>query len=248
MKNKIAVVTGGIGGIGSEVSRHLFTQGARVIATYNRNGDHESAKAWQKEQRAQGYDIDIKYVDVTNFDSCAALVKEIEADYDAIDILVNNAGITRDVLLCKMSQDEWQDVIKTNLDGIFNMTRNAINGMMKRFYGRIINISSINGQKGQCGQANYAASKAGIHGFTKSLAQEVARKGITVNTISPGYIETNMVMSVPDHIREKIVAQIPIGRLGRPDEVARAVGFLAAQASSFITGTNLTINGGQYLL
>lgn len=248
MNDKIALVTGGTGGIGTAICRHLARKGTHVIATYNRGGDHLAAKTWQAEQRKEGFDIAIKYVDVKNFESCAQLITQIENEYSAVDILINNAGITRDVPLHKMALEEWNSVLQTNLDSIFNVTRHVINGMIKRYYGRIINISSINGQKGQYGQANYAASKAGIHGFTKSLAQEVARKGITVNTISPGYIETNMVMSVPEKIREKIIEQIPIGRLGRPEEVARAVAFLADTASGFITGTNLTINGGQYLL
>ncbi|MHB1946574.1 MAG: acetoacetyl-CoA reductase [Gammaproteobacteria bacterium] len=247
MEHRTALVTGGMGGIGTAICQQLYTQGARVVATYNRGGDHAAAKLWQEEQHKQGYNFEICFVDVANYASCEAMVKEVETQ-GPIDILVNNAGITRDVPLYKMNLDQWQDVMKTNLDSIFNMTRHVINGMLSRRYGRIINISSINGQKGQFGQANYAASKAGIHGFTKSLAQEVARKGITVNTISPGYIETNMVMSVNESIREKIIAQIPIGRLGKPEEVARAVVFLAAKESEFITGTNLTINGGQYLL
>lgn len=248
MKNKVAIVTGGMGGIGTSICQKLCDNEARVIATYNRNGDHEAAKQWQIEQRKNGYDISIKFVDVTNFDICNQLIKEVENEWGTIDILVNNAGITRDVPLYKMDPSQWHDVLRTNLDSMFNITRNVINGMIERHYGRIINISSINGQKGQYGQANYAAAKAGIHGFTKSLAQEVARKGITVNTISPGYIETSMVMSVPEETREKIISQIPVGRLGRPDEIARAVVFLAAHESSFITGTNLTINGGQYLI
>jgi len=248
MKNKIALVTGGMGGIGTAICQHLAANGAKVIATYNRNGDHESAKLWQNEQRNLNYDIDIRFVDVANFESCSKMIKEVETLYNSIDILVNNAGITRDVPLYKMNLEQWHAVLETNLDSMFNVTRNVINGMIERSFGRIINISSINGQKGQYGQANYAASKAGIHGFTKSLAQEVARKGITVNTVSPGYIETNMVMVVPENIREKIINQIPVGRLGKPEEVARAVTFLAAVESSFITGTNLTINGGQYLL
>lgn len=248
MKNKTALVTGGLGGIGTAICQQLASENIQVIATYNRNGDHESAQNWQQEQVKLGYDIDIKFVNVSDFNSCRALIQEVEDHYHGIDILVNNAGITRDVPLYKMNVEEWQAVLTTNLDSIFNVTRNVINGMIQRVYGRIINISSINGQKGQYGQVNYAASKAGVHGFTKSLSQEVARKGITVNTISPGYIETNMVMVVPDNIREKIINQIPVGRLGKPEEIARAVSFLAAEASSFITGTNLTINGGQYLL
>ncbi|MDX1901199.1 MAG: acetoacetyl-CoA reductase [Gammaproteobacteria bacterium] len=248
MKNHVVLVTGGAGGIGTAICQHFCRKETRVIATYHRNGDHDSARTWQAEQRKLGFDIAIKYVDVTDFTLCEQLVKEIESEYGAIDILVNNAGITRDVSLSKMKLEQWQDVLKTNLDGIFNITRHAINGMINRHYGRIINISSINGQKGQRGQSNYAASKAGIHGFTKSLAQEVANRGITVNTVSPGYIETEMVMSVPEPIREKIINEIPVGRLGRPAEVARVVVFLASQESSFITGSNITINGGQYLL
>lgn len=248
MKNKIALVTGGMGGIGTAICQHLAINGAHVIAAYNRNGDHEAAKQGQAEQKNLGFDLDIHYADVADFESCVQMTKAIEKKYGAIDILVNNAGITRDVPLYKMELEQWQAVLKTNLDGIFNVTRNVINGMIERQYGRIINISSINAQKGQYGQSNYAASKAGIHGFTKSLSQEVARKGITVNTVSPGYIETSMVMAVPEEIREKIIAQIPVGRLGQPDEIAKAVGFLASISSGFITGTNLTINGGQYLI
>ena len=248
MNNKTALVTGGMGGIGTAICQHLVAQGSKVIASYNRGGDHEAARLWREEQLKNGYDIAIRYVDVADFHSCEKMIKDIDAEFDGIDILVNNAGITRDVQLYKMDQEQWQTVLRTNLDSIFNVTRHVINGMIARGYGRIINISSINGQKGQFGQTNYSAAKAGIHGFTKSLAQEVARKGITVNTISPGYIATSMVMSVADEIREKIIAQIPVGRLGKPEEVARATAFLAAESSGFITGSNLTINGGQYLI
>lgn len=248
MKDQVALVTGGMGGIGTAISQHLSKNGAHVIATYNRNGDHDAAKQWQQEQQLLGYDIDIHYVDVSNFDSCNEMTKSVIEKYGVIDILVNNAGITRDVPLYKMDLEQWQTVLKTNLDSIYNVTRNIINYMIERSYGRIINISSINGQKGQYGQSNYSAAKAGIHGFTKSLAQEVARKGITVNTISPGYIETKMVLEIPNEIREKIIAQIPIGRFGKPDEIARAICFLATRESGFITGANLVINGGQYLL
>ncbi len=247
MKGKTALVTGGMGGIGTAVCQQLIHQGARVIASYNRGGDHESAKAWCKEQRDHGYEITIRYVDVADFHSCKQMISEIEMECNGIDILVNNAGITRDVQLYKMDQAQWHEVLRTNLDSMFNMTRHVINGMVTRGYGRIINVSSINGQKGQFGQTNYSAAKAGIHGFTKALAQEVARKGITVNTISPGYISTPMVMSVAPEVREKIIAQIPVGRLGNPEEVARAVAFLADENSGFITGSNLSINGGQYL-
>lgn len=247
MENKIALVTGGMGGIGTAICQHLAKQGACVVASYNRSGNHTEALKWQAAQHILGYDFTIKYVDVSDFLSCQALVKNIEEIFGKIDILVNNAGITRDAQLSKMNLEQWHEVLRTNLDSIFNVTRNVISGMLERKYGRIINISSINGQKGQFGQTNYASAKAGIHGFTKSLAQEVARKGITVNTISPGYVETNMVMSVSEEVREKIIAQIPIGRLGKPEEIARAVAFLADESSAFITGSNLVINGGQYL-
>ena len=248
MRDKVAVVTGGMGGIGTEICRSLINQGAHVIATYNRGGNHQEARTWQEEQKKRGYHVEINFVDVSDFESCLTLTKKIEKQFNGIDILINNAGIVRDVQLYKMELAEWQTVLRTNLDSIFNMTRNVISGMMERRYGRIINISSINGQKGQFGQTNYSSSKAGIHGFTKSLAQEVARKGITVNSISPGYIETNMVMTVSDETRQKIISQIPVGRLGKPEEVARAVIFLASEESGFITGSNLVINGGQYLI
>lgn len=248
MKNKVALVTGGMGGIGTAICQYFSQQDAYVVAGYNRNGDHDAAKKWQKEQKNQGYDISVNYLDVTDFESCHHMIEEVLTKFGRIDVLVNNAGITCDVQFYKMHPDQWQTVLRTNLDSIFNVTRNVITGMIEQGYGRIINISSINGQKGQFGQSNYAASKAGIHGFTKSLAQEVAHKGITVNTVSPGYIETKMVEFISEEIREKIVSQIPTGRLGRPEEVARAVGFLAAQDSGFITGSNLMINGGHYLL
>jgi acetoacetyl-CoA reductase len=248
MKGKTALVTGGMGGIGTAICQYLFNQGANVITSYNRGGDHESAKAWREEQLNSGYNIAIRYVDVADFHSCEKMMNAIETEFDGIDILVNNAGITRDVQLYKMDQEQWQAVLRTNLDSIFNVTRHVINGMVTRSYGRIINISSINGQKGQFGQTNYSAAKAGIHGFTKSLAQEVASKGVTVNTISPGYIATSMVMLVSEEIRQKIIAQIPVGRLGKPEEIAQAVVFLAGKSSGFITGSNLSINGGQYLI
>jgi len=245
MRNKVALVTGGMGGIGTAVCQHLAREGAQVVVGYQR--DSISANLWVNKQREQGYDFFASYVDVTDFESCLNLVNYIELRFGRIDILVNNAGINQDAQLYKMDLEAWRSVIQTNLDSVFNMTRHAINGMVARGYGRIINISSINGQKGQFGQANYAAAKAGIHGFTMSLAQEVARKGVTVNTISPGYVETNMLKSMPNKVLEKVIDQIPLGRLGRPDEVARAVGFLAAEQSEFVTGANLPINGGQYL-
>jgi len=247
MQQRIALVTGGTGAIGTAICQMLFKQGVKIIASYNRSGNHDAAKLWQKTQKDAGYDIAISYVDVTDFDSCGRLVIDAEKQCGPIDILVNNAGITSDAQCYKMDLSAWQKVINTNLNSVFYMTRNIINGMIDRRYGRIINISSINGQKGQFGQVNYSASKAGMHGFTKSLALEVARKGITVNTVSPGYIATDMVMAVAESIREQIIAQIPVGRFGQPEEIARVVAFLAAEESSFITGTNVAVNGGHYM-
>lgn len=245
MKNKIALVTGGMGGIGTAICQHLSQQGATVITTHHR--EKMSADAWLQEQAKLGFNFKSYYADVSDFDSCNDLVQNIITDFNRIDILVNNAGITRDTQLYKMDLMQWQEVINTNLNSIFNITRHIINGMIVQNYGRIINISSVNGQKGQFGQSNYAAAKAGLHGFTKSLAQEVAKKGITVNTISPGYVDTCMTSNLSKEIMDKIITQIPVGRLARPEEIARAVGFLAQEDSGFITGANLAINGGQYL-
>jgi acetoacetyl-CoA reductase len=247
MKNRIALVTGGTGGIGTAICQALTASGARVAAGYNKGGNHELARAWQLAQKKAGFDIAIFYGDVGDFEGVGLMVERITQDMGPIDILVNNAGITRDMTFKKMDLPTWQTVIHTNLDSLFNITRQVINGMLEREYGRIINISSINGQKGQFGQTHYSAAKAGIHGFSKALAQEVARKGITVNTISPGYIETDMMTSIPPAVLAEIKTQIPVGRLGHPDEVARAVLFLAAEASAFITGANLCINGGQHM-
>lgn len=246
MKDQVALVTGGMGGIGTAICRHLADRGVKVITTYNRSD--QSASEWLKEQREANYEFSVGRVDIANYDSCEQLINQLSTEFGHIDILINNAGITRDVQFYKMNPEQWQSVLRTNLDSIFNITRPVICGMIERKYGRIVNVSSINGQKGQFGQTNYSASKAGIHGFTKSLAQEVARKGITVNTISPGYIDTQMVACVPPDVREKIIAQIPVGRFGTAEEVAQAVTFLVDKNSGFITGSNLVINGGQYLL
>ena len=247
MNAKVALVTGGTGGIGTAICQYLTREGYRVAAGYNKDSDHDSAKSWQTQRQAQGYDIALAYGDVANFDSAGIMVATVEEVLGPIDILVNNAGITQDTTLRKMDEKQWLKVINSNLNSVFNVTRQVINSMIERQYGRIINISSINGQKGQFGQTNYAASKAGIHGFTMSLAQEVARKGITVNTISPGYINTEMMRAIPDDVLQGIVAQVPVGRLGSPDEIARVVAFLAAPESGFITGSDIAINGGQYM-
>ncbi len=244
---KIALVTGGTGGIGTAICRHLHDNNVRVIAGYSHGGDATHAKKWQQEQSALHYEFEIAYGDVSNFESCAGMIEEVQSRIGPIDILVNNAGVTRDAVFKKMEVAQWDQVIRINLDSIFNVTRHVINGMLERNFGRIINISSINGQKGQFGQCNYSAAKAGMHGFTKALAQEVANKGITVNTISPGYVETDMVKKVAPEVLQKIVAQIPVGRLAQPVEIARVVTFLASDESGFITGANFAINGGQYL-
>lgn len=247
MKDKITLVTGGMGGIGTAICQYFAKSGSKVIATYNKNGDHQSAIVWQQQQKQQGYEIDINYVDVTDFDSCQTMCNQIIERFGGIDVLINNAGVTSDVAFRKMELTQWQRVIDTNLNSIFNVTRNVIEGMIEHKYGRIINISSINGQMGQFGQTNYAASKAGIHGFTKSLAREVANKGITVNTVAPGYVATDMVMAVREEILTQIIAQIPANRLAQPKEIARVVAFLAEEASSYITGSMFSINGGLHM-
>lgn len=246
MAKRIALVTGGMGGIGHAICQTLYNQDYRVVAAYHRK--REAALAWQAEQKKAGYDFDIIYVDVTNFESCNNMAKEMETNVGPIDILVNNAGITRDHTCCHMTQNEWDVVISTNLNSVFYVTHALVSGMKDRKYGRIINISSINGQKGQYGQVNYSAAKAGIHGFTKALAQEVARYGITVNTISPGYVATDMVLAIPEPVQKKILCEIPMGRFAEPDEIARVVTFLADEKNAYITGANIAINGGHYML
>lgn len=247
MRGKVALVTGGMGGIGLATAQHLASLGAQVAISYNKGGNHTLAEQWQQEQTALGFNFLINYVDVSNFESVGSMVKDLTHQLGKIDILVNNAGVTEDTTLIKMTAQQWHKVINTNLNGIFNVTRHILNSMIENKYGRIINISSINGQKGQFGQTNYCAAKAGIHGFTKALAQEVAKKGITVNTISPGYVKTSMLEEVPSQILDKIIQQIPVGRLAEPSEIARMVGFLASEQSGYITGSNFSINGGQHM-
>lgn len=238
---RVALVTGGTRGIGGAVSRALTAQGYSVAATYA--GNTKAAEAFAAETG-----IKVHRWDVGDFDACAAGVKAVEASLGPVEILVNNACIVHDAALHKMTRAQWDAVIRTNLDGLFNMCRQVIEGMRARKFGRIVNISSINGQKGQFGQTNYSASKAGDLGFTKALALETARLGITVNAICPGYIHTEMLDAVAPEVMEKsILPQIPVGRLGRPEEIARAVLFLAGDDAGFITGSTLSINGGQYL-
>lgn len=244
MQSRVALVTGGTGGIGSSIVRRLAQSGHRVATNYR---DEAKAKAWQSLMRDQGLEVVIAHGDVSSAEGSADMVREVERQLGPVDILINNAGITRDSTFHKMDVMQWNDVIATNLNSCFNVTRPVIEGMRERRWGRVVQISSINGLKGQYGQANYAAAKAGMHGFTISLARENARFGVTVNTVSPGYVATDMVMAVPEEVRAKIVADIPTGRLGAPEEIAYAVSFLVAEEAAWITGSNLDINGGHHM-
>ena len=246
MERRVAVVTGGTGGIGSAISQRLASE-YQVVACYFKNGLHEEAKQWQLSQKVAGYEIDILYADIVNFADCEKLAALVKERYGRVDVLVNNAGITCDASLKKMTPVQWQQVIDANLTSVYNMTHNILPMMLDNAYGRIISISSINGRKGQFGQCNYAASKAALFGFSKSLAQEVASKGITVNTISPGYIDTPMLVGMNESVLQSLITKIPVGRLGKPSDIANAVAFLAAAESGFVTGANLDINGGQYM-
>ncbi|MBZ0163466.1 MAG: beta-ketoacyl-ACP reductase [Notoacmeibacter sp.] len=236
---RVALVTGGSRGIGAAISVALKAAGYAVAANYA--GNDEAAAKFTAETGIKTYKWS-----VADYDACAAGIAQVEADLGPVDVLVNNAGITRDAPFHKMSPDQWRQVIDTNLSGVFNMTHPVWPGMRERKFGRIVTISSINGQKGQFAQANYSAAKAGDIGFTRALAQEGARAGITVNAICPGYIATDMVMAVPEKVRESIVAQIPVGRLGEPEEIARCVVFLASDEAGFITGSTISANGGQF--
>jgi acetoacetyl-CoA reductase len=239
---RVAVVTGGTRGIGAAISKALSAAGCKVAANYG--GNDEAA---QKFKAATG--IPVYKWDVSSYEACAGGLKKVEAEVGPVDILVNNAGITRDTMFHRMTPEQWTQVINTNLNSLFNMCRPLIEGMRQRKFGRIINVSSVNGQKGQMGQSNYSAAKSGELGFTKALAQEAARSGITVNAICPGYINTEMVQAVPKDVLEKnIIPQIPVARLGEPEDIARCVVFLASDDASFITGSTLTANGGQYMI
>jgi len=236
---RVALVTGGTRGIGAAIAKHLKQAGYSVAATYG--GNDEKANAFREETGIAVYKWS-----VADYDACKEGIAKVEADLGPVEVLINNAGITRDAPFHKMTPEQWKEVIDTNLTGVFNMTHPVWPGMRERGFGRIITISSINGQKGQFAQANYASSKAGDLGFTKTLAQEGAAKGITVNAICPGYIATDMVMAVPEKVRDQIIAQIPVGRLGEADEIARCVVFLASDEAGFITGSTISANGGQY--
>ena len=243
---RVALVTGGMGGLGEAICIKMAALGYTVVTTHSPG--NTKAKDWLQAMRDQGFTFHAYACDVTDWDSAVGCVKKVAAEIAPIGVLVNNAGITRDMTFKKMDKASWDVVIKTNLDSCFNMTKQVCDGMADRGWGRIINISSVNGQKGAFGQTNYSAAKAGMHGFTKALALEVARKGVTVNTISPGYIGTKMVMAIPKEVLDsKIIPQIPMGRLGKPEEVAGLVAYLASDEAAFLTGANIAINGGQHM-
>ena len=243
--SRVALITGGMGGLGEAICIKMAALGYKVVTTYS-PGNAKVAD-WLKNMNNMGYGFKAYPCDVTDFDSAKACVDTVTQEVGPVDVLVNNAGITRDMTFKKMTKADWDAVMNTNLDSVFNMTKQVMDGMVERKWGRIINVSSVNGQKGAFGQTNYSAAKAGMHGFTKALAQEVARKGVTVNTVSPGYLATKMVTAVPPDVLQQIVAGIPVGRLGQPAEIAALVSFIASEAAAFMTGSNVSMNGGQYM-
>lgn len=245
-KQKIALVTGGTGGIGTAICIALAEQGRKVIAGYY-PPEVEQATAWQQKHRDAGYEFEIVGCDVSDYESSQQMLHDIENTIGAVDILVNCAGITRDKTLRRMTPEQWDAVMRTNLDSAFNVTRHVVDRMSQNGFGRIVNISSVNGQKGQFGQANYSAAKAGLHGFTKAVAQELAAKGVTVNSVSPGYVKTEMTDAIPEEIRESIIQQVPMGRMASPDEIAYVVSFLTDDRNTYMTGANLPVNGGMYM-
>jgi acetoacetyl-CoA reductase len=245
MAKRIAYVTGGMGGIGTAICQRLFKDGYTVVAGCGPNSQRRVK--WLEDQKAQGYEFVASEGNVADWDSTAAAFAKVKKEVGEIDVLVNNAGITRDVVFRKMTHEDWVAVIDTNLTSLFNVTKQVIDGMVERGWGRIVNISSVNGQKGQFGQTNYSTAKAGIHGFTMALAQEVATKGVTVNTVSPGYIGTDMVKAVKPEVLEKIVASIPVRRLGEPQEIASIVAWLSSDEAGFSTGADFSLNGGLHM-
>jgi acetoacetyl-CoA reductase len=246
MTRRVAVINGGMGGLGESISTKMSDAGYNVVVTFSPS--NKTAKAWLDEKNAMGHAFHAYPVDVADYDSCGRCVEQISREIGPVEILVNNAGITRDMTFRKMTKEDWDMVLRTNLDSVFNMTKQVCDGMVDRNWGRIINVASVNGSKGAFGQTNYAAAKAGMHGFTKSLALEVAKKGVTVNTISPGYIGTKMVTAIrPEILESKIIPQIPVGRLGKPDEVAGLIIYLCSEEAAFVNGANIAINGGQHM-
>jgi acetoacetyl-CoA reductase len=243
---RVALVTGGMGGLGEAICIKLAALGYKVVTTHSPG--NTKAGEWLQNMQNMGYGFRAFPCDVADFDSCKTCIDQVTKDVGPVDVLVNNAGITRDMTFRKMTKDDWDAVIRTNLDSVFNMTKQVMDGMVERKWGRVINVSSVNGQKGAFGQTNYSAAKAGMHGFTKALALEVARNGVTINTISPGYIGTKMVTAIPQEILDsKILPQIPVARLGKPEEIAGLVAYLASEEAAFVTGANISINGGQHM-
>ncbi len=245
MNKRIAYVTGGMGGIGTPICKRLCSEGYTVVAGCGPNSPRKDK--WLAEMRAEGYDIHASEGNVSDWESTKAAFDKVKAEIGEVDILVNNAGITRDGQFRKMTKQQWDEVINTNLNSLFNVTKQVIDGMADRGWGRIINISSVNGQKGQFGQTNYSTAKAGLHGFTMALAQEVATKGVTVNTVSPGYVGTDMVKAIRPDVLEKIVAGIPVKRLGEPDEIASIVAWIASDEGGYATGSDFSLNGGLHM-
>ncbi|CAN5697649.1 beta-ketoacyl-ACP reductase [soil metagenome] len=245
-QQRVALITGGMGGLGETISTKMVDAGYKVVVTYS-PGNTKYGE-WVAQMKERGYDILAVQCDVSDIESCAQAVSSVQDKLGAIDVLINNAGITRDMTFKKMDKVNWDAVMRTNLDSLFNMSKQVVDSMVERGWGRVINVSSVNGSKGAFGQTNYSAAKAGVHGFTKALALEVARKGVTVNTISPGYIGTKMVTAIPQDILDtKILPQIPLGRLGKPEEVAGLIIYLASEEAAFVTGANIAINGGQHM-
>jgi acetoacetyl-CoA reductase len=243
---RVVLVTGGMGGLGETICTKMADAGYKVVATYSPG--NQAYEEWTEQMRERGYEIETVPFDVTDIESCARAVADVQQRVGDVDVRVNNAGITRDMTFKKMDKVNWDAVLRTNLDSLFNMSKQVADNMVERGWGRIINVSSVNGSKGAFGQTNYSAAKAGVHGFTKALALEVARKGVTVNTISPGYIGTKMVTAIPQDILEtRILPQIPVGRLGKPEEVAGLIIYLASDEAAFVTGANIAINGGQHM-
>lgn len=249
--NKVALVTGGTGGMGTAICERLCKDGFTVVANYKDFTDEpkwrEEAEKWKANHLKMGFDLQIVQGDIADYESAEKMFKEITDNYGQVDVLVNNAGITKDAPLHKMTPQQWYDVINTNLNSVFICSRLVIEGMIAKGWGRIINISSVNGQKGQFGQSNYSATKAGMYGFSKALGLEVAKKGITVNTVSPGYVGTDMVMAIREEIRNQIIDQVPMKRLGEPNEIAGAVAYLASDDARYVTGANIAINGGLHM-
>jgi len=244
-QQRVALITGGMGGLGETISTKMADAGYRVAVTYSPS--NKGASAWVEQMKSRGYAFRAYACDVADYDSAQKCVEKVSGEVGPVDILVNNAGITRDGLFKRMIPADWYAVINTNLNSVFNVTRQVIEGMTKRGWGRIVNISSVNALKGQFGQTNYSAAKAGMHGFTKALAQEVVKKGVTVNTISPGYVETPMVKAIKPEVLKSIVDQIPMGRLAQPDEIAGLVAYLVSDEAAYVTGSNISINGGLHM-